>query len=162
MLNLTDTPNGADVKQLFDLAKRFEEEILKLQSEETDKWVSDFSSGLALLDGLIKSQRESGAKTVEAARAVVAAQDAAIQAAIKAEQCGAIEATLIHKAEAQKVSIAFDDGAAEDFLGTVWSRIDLTPGQHIMNISTFGHPQQTIRKIVEVPPAGIARVEIRL
>ncbi|MGA1876180.1 MAG: SLATT domain-containing protein [bacterium] len=70
MLNLTGNPNGAKVKQFFDLAKRFEEEILKLQSEETGKWVADFSSGAVLLDGLVKSQRESGAKSAEAARAV--------------------------------------------------------------------------------------------
>jgi len=51
-----------DIKPLFDLAEHFDEEILKLQSDETAKWVTEFSSGVALLGELIKSQRESSEK----------------------------------------------------------------------------------------------------
>lgn len=162
ILNLTGTLNESNVKQLFDFAKRFEEEMLKLQSEETDKWVLDFNGGMALLNSLIKSQHESGEKAIEAACAAAAAQEAARRAVEKTKQSGALEVTLIHKAEAKKVSIAFDDGASEDFLGTVWSKLNLSPGQHIIHISTIEVPQQTINKIIEVPPEGVAHVEIRL
>ena len=58
-----------DKRILFQSAKRLEEDISKMRSDETEKWVAEFNTSLALLSDLIKSQRESSEKAVEAAGA---------------------------------------------------------------------------------------------
>jgi hypothetical protein len=65
-----------DKRPLFELAKGLEEEVTRLQVDETDKWFAEFNSGLALLNDLIKSQRESAEKTAAAARAAASAREA--------------------------------------------------------------------------------------
>jgi hypothetical protein len=144
-----------DIKPLFDLAKRFEDDILKLQSDETDKWVTEFSSSVAVLGELIKSQRESGEKTVEAARATIASQQ-------RAAQKGAVELKIIHKAAPLAVDIALDKGPAQEFVGSSWAKTDLQPGQHTISVTTTGTTAQTIQKIVEVSPGGVGRTEVNL
>jgi hypothetical protein len=63
--------NG-DIRLLFGLAKQFEDDIAGMQSDETAKWVTEFSSSVTVLGDLIKTQREAGEKDVEAARAAMA------------------------------------------------------------------------------------------
>jgi hypothetical protein len=155
ILNRTEALNASDTKQLFDLSKRLESDIVKLQNDETDKWVTEFNTGIALLGDLIKTQRESGEKAVEAARAAVAVQQ-------KAEQNGAIELTLIHKTDVKPITVAIDTTPQEEFTGTVWSKLNVPPGQHTVSIVTSGLTPQTIEKVVEIPPGGIARVEVKL
>jgi len=152
ILNRTGALGESDTRQLFDQAKRFEDDIVKLQSDETDKWVTEFNSGIALLGDMIKSQRESGEKAVEAARASVAAQ-----------RNGAIELTLVHKADVKPVTIAIDDEKPpEEFAGTSWSRLNVPPGPHTVSVVTSGAAPQTIKKVVEVPAGGVGRVEVKL
>jgi hypothetical protein len=151
ILNRTGALSESDTRQLFDQAKRFEDDIVKLQSDETDKWVTEFNSGLALLGDLIKSQRESGEKAVEAARASVAAQ-----------RNGAIELTLVHNADVKPVTVAIDAEPSVEFTGTVWSRLDVPPGQHSISVVTSGATPQTIKKVLEVPAGGVGRAEVKL
>ncbi len=152
ILNRTGLLGESDTRPLFDLAKGFEDEIVKLQSDETDKWVTEFNSGVALLGDMIKSQRESGEKAVEAARASVAAQ-----------RNGAIEVTLVHKADVKPVTIAIDDEKPpEEFAGTSWSRLNVPPGPHTVSVVTSGAAPQTIKKVVEVLSGGVGRVEVKL
>jgi hypothetical protein len=73
-----------DTKPLFELSQQFEDDISKLQSDETDRWVTEFNSGVALLGELIKSQRESVEKTAKAARATIESQQKAVQESEKA------------------------------------------------------------------------------
>ena len=148
-----------DIKPLFDLAKGLEDGLSKMQSDETDKWVADFNSGMALLGELIKSQREAGEKAVEVAHA---AQAKAAEEREKARQTGSVELTLVHQAVPVAIKIALDDETAQEFVGSSWARSGLTPGQHIISVMTTSPPSQTIQKIVEVPPAGVARAEINL
>jgi len=155
VLNRTGALNESATSQLFDLAKRFEDDIVKLQSDETDKWVTEFNTGTALLGDLIKSQRESGEKAIEEARAAFAAQQ-------KAKQNGALELTLVHKANVEPVTVAIDESSQEDFTGTVWSSLNVPPGQHTISVVTKGATPQTIKKVVEIPSGGVARVEVKL
>ena len=74
----------SDTKPLFELSQRFEDAISKLQSDETDRWVTEFNSGVALLSDLIKSQRESVEKTAQAARATIESQQKDVQESEKA------------------------------------------------------------------------------
>jgi hypothetical protein len=152
ILNRTGALSESDTRQLFDLAKRFEDDIVKLQSDETDRWVTEFNSGIALLGDLIKSQRESGEKAIEAARASVAAQ-----------RNGAIEVTLVHKADVKPVTVSIDDEKPpEEYTGTSWSRLNVPPGPHTVSVVTSGAASQTIKKVAEVPSGGVGRVEVKL
>lgn len=80
-----------DIKPLFDIAGQLQESLMKLQSEETEKWQTEFSTGAALLGDLIRTQRESGDKAVEAATAVLAAQRALLEADTRAKVPGAAD-----------------------------------------------------------------------
>ncbi|MDQ5984791.1 MAG: hypothetical protein CSYNP_00487 [Syntrophus sp. SKADARSKE-3] len=162
LLNKIEPLTTADDKQLFDLAKRFENDIVKLQSDETDKWVTEFNTGMALLGDLIKTQRESGEKAITAANAAVTAQQNAARATEKAKQNGAIELTLVHKTEVKPVTVAIDEEPPEEFTGTVWSKLNVPPGQHTINVVTSGAAPQTIQKVVEVASGDISHVEVKL
>lgn len=152
----------ADTKPLFDLAKRFEDDISKLQSDETDKWVTEFNSGVALLGELIKSQRESAEKSVEVARVAVESQQKAVQESNKAGKKGAVELTIIHKAAPIAVKITIDNETAQEFVGSSWAKLDLLPGQHTISVETVGAPPQIIQKIADIKPGEIARIEVKL
>jgi hypothetical protein len=151
-----------DTKPLFDLAKRFEDDISKLQSDETEKWATEFSSGVALLGDLIKSQRESVEKTAEAARATIESQRMVAQENEKAQRNGAVEVNIIHKAAAIAVKIAIDGGPSEEFVGSSWAKPELKPGQHTICVTIPGPPLQTIQRIVEVQPGRVAQTEVKL
>lgn len=138
--------DDSDKATLFQLAKRLHVEISQLQSDETSKWCAEFNSGLAVLNDLIKSQRESAEKAV-----------ATMQ---KTQQAGGIEVELVHKATPQAVKLSIDDESAEDFTGTAWSRLRVTPGQHQITLLTGATPPQVVKRIVEVPPGGVARIKI--
>lgn len=78
------TKSGAletvDIQALFALSEGLERELIKLQSEETNKWVSEFNAGLLLLDSLIKAQREETQKQLEALRTTVSNAQASVNA----------------------------------------------------------------------------------
>ena len=154
--------DSADTRALFDLAKGLENELTKLQADETTKWIVEFNSGMSLLESLIKTQREDTDKKLEAIRTSLTAQESVEKAQENSMLPGAVELTLIHKAELKKVQISLDEEAPVEFLGTVWSRLNVSPGHHQVSVQTFGDSQQTIQKVVEVSPAGVARLEIKL
>lgn len=157
LVSKTGALDETDTKKQFDLAKQFEDDIVKLQSDETDKWATEFNTGTALLGDLIKSQRESAEKAVEAAHTAIAAQ----QASDKAKQNGAIELTLIHKAEVKPVTITMDDKPLGEFTGTVWSNANVPPGLHTISVVTNGAAPETIKKIAEVSSGSVSRIEIK-
>ena len=151
-----------DIKPLFDIATQLQESLMKLQNDETDKWVTEFNTGATLLGDLIKSQRESGEKVAEAATAALAAHKAIVDANVKAALPGAVEISILHKAAPVAVAISIDDTGTESFLGTVWSRLNIPPGQHTVTIESKETPPLVIKKVVEVPAGGVVRAEVKL
>jgi hypothetical protein len=145
--------SNQDIKPLFDMAKQLEDDTAKLQSDETEKWVAEFSSSVALLGEMIKSQRESGEKAVEAARSAIASQ-----------QNGAVELSLVHKDTPTTVNIAVDDESGSEFVGSSWAKLDMKPGQHTITVTSTDttKPKRVIQKVVDVPAGGVARIEITL
>jgi len=143
----------ADIKPLFDVAKQFEDDIAKLQTDETAKWVVEFSGNVALLGEMIKSQRESAEKSTEAAQATVEAQR-------KGAQKGAVEVSLVHKSAAAPVDLAIDDEQPQAFSGACWARADLPPGLHVITATPQGAASPTVQKVVDAPTGGVARIEI--
>src|ERR1039458_8250711 len=62
LVSKTTALDGTDTKTLFDLARGLEQELLKLQADETTKWVAEFNAGISLLDSAIKTEREETEK----------------------------------------------------------------------------------------------------
>lgn len=144
----TGAPDENDKQPLFQLAKRLQDELSKRQSDETDKWCAEFNSGLAVLNDLIRSQRESAEKAVEVMQ--------------KSQEVGSIEMTLLHSGVVSPVKVSIDAGPEEDFNGTIWSKRHIEPGQHEVRVTTAATPPQIVQRIAEVPPGGVARFEVRL
>jgi hypothetical protein len=143
---------------LFRLAARFEAEIAALQIEETEKWVAEFNSGRAALDDLIKSQRETAERMEAAAQSLREAQEAAGKLRAQAEREGAIEIVLSFKQQPMPLRIAVDALPEEPFLGTVWAKSRLAPGQHKIAIGTADPDAPRLLMIADVPPGGVARL----
>lgn len=151
-----------DVKALFLLTQGLEQELLKLQGEETTKWATEFNAGIAILESAIKTQREETEKKADTIRTTLASQEAAAKAQEKTKATGSLEVTLIHAAEIKKVQIKFDSEVPVEFLGTSWAKLNIPPGQHEIHITTIEAPVQTIAKVVDVQPSALAKVEIKL
>lgn len=149
-----------DTKPLFDIAIKLQEGLRKLQVDETEAWKSEFNTGAALLGDLIKSQRESSDKAAEAQRAAQKAREAAEETADKAKQLGAIELKLVHKAAPVEVKVALDGGQEESFVGTVWAKTEVSPGQHQITVKTVGGSPVYVSKVVDVKPSTTSEVEL--
>ena len=162
IMNKPEGVTDDDKRPLFELGRKLEDDISKLQSDETDKWATEFNSSLALLSDLIKSQRESTEKAAEAARSAMVAQESATVAREKAQQLGGIEMSILHKAEPVAVKVRMDSDTEASFTGTVWSKLSIAPGFHTVHVTTAVPPVQAIQKIVDVPAGGIAHVEVKL
>jgi hypothetical protein len=155
----------ADVRPLFDVAKRFEDDIAKLQTEETDKWVAEFNSGMALMGELIKSQRESGEKAADAASRTIEMQRQAADEAARNRRNGSIELALQHASAPVPVRVSVDRGAPEEVLGTSWAALDVPPGPHILTVTTMGTTRDASRsaqQVVEVKPGEVARATLKV
>jgi len=150
---------AGDIKPMFDLAKLFEDDVANLQADETAKWATEFSGGVAVLGDLIKTQREAGEKNMEAARAAVAAQQ---DKAKDAQKKGAVELRLGFKSAPETVTIAWDQEAGQEFTGSTWARSGLEPGQHIVTVTTNTTPPQKMQKVVDVTPGGIVQTDIAI
>ena len=84
MVSKAEPLDIADAKALFDIARRLEQELAKLQEEETTKWVAQFNSSIALLDSLVKTQREETDKKLEAIKTSLSSHEIAAKADGKA------------------------------------------------------------------------------
>jgi hypothetical protein len=154
--------DAKDVRQLFELAKRFEEEIGTLRSDETDKWVTEFNSSIALLGELIKSQRESAERTMREARATIEAREAKAAEIAAAAKPGALEVQIVYEADPVPVEIRLDDGPAETYDDRTWAKKDIAPGLRTVYVQTVNPPVRKDMKAVKVPAGDVAKVDIHL
>ena len=161
LVSKNDPIDSSDVKNLFELAKGLEQELTKLQADETTKWVTEFNTGISLLESLIKTQREQTDKKLNSIRTTLTTEVEAAKTEEKANRPGAVEVTLTHKAEPKKVRIALDDESPVEFFGLAWARKNISPGQHVLMIQTNSDPPQTIERVVDISPASVAKVEIK-
>lgn len=159
LVALEGPPAAADVKTLFDLAKGLEEELLKLQAEETTKWVVEFNSGLALLESAIKSQRDEVDHKLDTIRTQLA-ERAAANAEQQARQPGALEVTLRHAGAPKPVRISLDGEAESEFIGRAWTRVALSPGMHVLRVRGGAAGALVTERLVDVPAGGAVRLEV--
>jgi len=166
----------SDVQALFAISEGLERELIKLQTEETKNWITEFNAGLSLLDSVIKAQREETQKQLEALRTTASnaqasskaeekakadAEAAAAKAEAKAKQPGTIDVTLIYKSEPKLLNVSLDGGTPEEFLGSSWSRAKIPPGLHTVEVKTLAEPKESARRSVLVEPGAIAKLEIK-
>lgn len=160
LLCKTGPIDAKDAATLFGLAKGLEQELTKLQAEETTKWISEFNTGIALLDTLIKTQREESDKKLEAIRTSLTVQETAAKAEKQAKLPGSLEVTLKHAAESKRVKIAVDNDSTVEFLGNIWSMLELAPGRHVVRLTTNSEPPKTIERVAEIKPDSLTKMEI--
>ncbi|MBU0943945.1 MAG: SLATT domain-containing protein [Proteobacteria bacterium] len=153
--------DNSDVKSLFLLAQTLEEELTKLQAEETTKWITEFNSSISLLESMIKSQREETDRKLEAIRTNLSTQATAAEADEKTKLPGAIEVAFTYQAEPKKITITLDSEAPVEFVGYAWSKLNVSPGQHILMVETVTEPREVYQKVVEVQTSTVARPEIK-
>jgi septum formation inhibitor MinC len=165
----------SDVQTLFALSEGLKRELIKLQSEETKSWITEFNAGLSLLDSVIKAQREETQKQLDALRTTVSnaqaaakaeekakadAAAAAANAEAKAKQAGTIDVTFIYKSGPRLLRVSLDGGTPEEFLGSSWSRANIPPGLHTVVAQALTDPKESAQKSVLVEPGAIAKIEI--
>lgn len=160
LVSKSDPLSADDAKSLFDLAKALEQELIKLQAEETTKWVAEFNSGVSLLEAMIKSQREETDKKLEAVRTSLESQDAALKVDGKSKVPGALEVALSFKNGASSIKISLDEEPFVEFLGSVWARTGISPGQHIVRFVTSSIPVCTIERVAEIKAESLTRLEV--
>lgn len=138
-----------DMEILYKKASEFEVEITRLRNDETKQWIAEFNHGIALLNDLIRSQREE------------TEQIDAQQKDSHQEKPGAIEVDFLYKDGPVPLNISMDDGEEIDFKGYSWSSNNqLTPGIHTINVHTIGKDAPVISKSVTVGSGEIKHVEI--
>jgi len=162
LINKASPLNGTDAVTLFDLAKGLEQELVKLQAEETTKWISEFNSGIALLDTLIKTQREETDKKLEAIRTSLTTQEAAAKKEKESKQPGALEVILKHTGKPKPVKISVNNGSEVEFLGDIWSKLELAPGRHLVRLKTTSESPRTIERIAEIKADSVTKIEISI
>lgn len=165
----TTKPSGADgtsrapaepsaddgvVVAAFDIAQDFVQKLGALRTEETQKWIAEFNSGMAVLDEMIKSQREAANRTLETMRETIADKQAGARS-------GALALTLT-RGESQNghpCKVILDEEAPEQVTGTLWAKAGLDPGFHTVRVvtETNGALKRENRDVVEVAPAQVAR-----
>jgi hypothetical protein len=158
------------LKTLFNLAKNLEKELQRLQTDETVKWATEFNNGIALIDSLIKIQRDEADKKVADLQSVIKTQKDA-QAANdkdkrvteeKKAQTGAIEVNIVFPSDPKELEISLDDESPVIFLGRIWSRIKLPQGHHLLKITVPVNPPQQIIKPFDIAGGTICQMEIKI
>lgn len=152
----------ADAQALFELASGLELELTKLQAEETSKWVSEFNTGIQLLDNMVTKQREETDKQLEAIRTNLASQVSAAVIDEKAKVPGSLEVKLIFTADPKLIKIGLNNNTQEDFLGNSWTQLDVSVGRHILRITTTSAPFRRIERIVEVKPDALTTLDVSI
>ncbi|TXT35600.1 MAG: Uncharacterized protein FD135_4808 [Comamonadaceae bacterium] len=162
LLSKTTPLDTVDANALYELAVKLEQELTKLQAEETTKWCAEFNTGISLLETMVKTQREETDKKLDAIRTSFTTQQQAAKSEEQSKRPGAIEITITHKATPQKLFITLDKEFPQEFIGTSWSRESVAPGLHLLRIQTATDPLVNMERIIEVAAASIARSEIKL
>ncbi|WP_158294571.1 SLATT domain-containing protein [Halomonas urmiana] len=153
--------NELDKCALYEMGRSFVDGILKLQNDETNKWISDFNSSVALLNDLIKSQRLSSEKAQEELEIVLAEKKKIEEEAEKANLPGGLEVNIKHKDSPMALKIGIDDEQLSEFVGRSWTKESIQPGQHTVRV-LIEQPKQEIRRLVKILPDEIATIDIHL
>lgn len=157
--------NDTDKELLFKKAEKFENTITKIKNGETAQWVSEFNSGLNLLNNLINLKKEDNNKIPnvdEFSNGIPVYTSHDTSESEEDQKPGSIEISLIHKDGPVPVKIGIDDEDEVTFKGTCWSKIKVSPGIHKVQVQTIDQGFAAVQKIVEVIPGNIEHIEVKI
>jgi hypothetical protein len=137
-----------DAKALFEIARRFEQEIDARTKEETDGWVAEFNSSMATLDKMTSVQREANEKAAQQVREAMEGKRALAQP-------GAIEVRIVQVTPLRpvKLELIADGRCCADscFIGMSWAKSDLAPGLYTVRVM-LDHGSPTMVEAMKVIP----------
>jgi hypothetical protein len=174
LISKTTPLDASDMQTLFALAEQLERDLIKLVSDETNGWITEFNAGINLLDAVIKTQREDTQKQLDALRTASLkaqedaktegkAREAAAAAAAKAKEPGMVDLMLTFKGEPKPVTIMLDGTVVvQEFLGTAWSSPKLAPGLHTIGVRSIGDTKHDTFSSTTVEAGKIVRLELKL
>lgn len=111
---------------------------------------------------MIKSKREKVDKKLDEIRTDMSGRASQEKTDADAKRPGSIEVTFIHAAPPRPIRISIDAEPAVDLFGRAWSKVGIEPGQHKLVIETGSTPPERIERVVEVQPASVSRIEVKL
>lgn len=156
LLSKTTSVDATDVATLFGIAEQFERDLIRLQSDETNGWITEFNAGISTLNAAIKAQREETQKELDAIRS-------ASTAAQKSQESGAIDLALVFKAGPKPVSIHLDNSQVSDkFIGTAWSSGKLEPSLYRVAVREVNGTHLESQQSIVVEPGKVAKLEMEL
>lgn len=133
-----------DIAQLYALAKKFVEDALTLQGDETDKWVTEFNSGTVALSEAIKAGKEAAQNSFNIAKA----------AATAAAGTGALQVTITRATATDQVAVSLDNEPAVSVAGQTWARSNVPLGVRLVHvINLTAQTKSVIRALVVQPNA---------
>ena len=163
MLEKSSAGGSLDVRMLFDLAQAHVLALLQHQNDETQKWVSEFNAGTALLETAVKARREAAEKTRDSIETALAAQRDVLKAEQKSRPTGAVELAFVFQGPPKPLQISLDSEPAEQFTGVSWARTGIAPGQHLVVIRQIDAPASgEIRKVINIQGAGLESVSVNV
>ena len=155
LLQKEGTIEAGDAHALFTLARAFEDEIFRLRSDETDKWATDFNAGMAMLQQLIRSQREAAQGQADAAQK-------RLQTEAASRKHGAIELSLDFGGAAVPTLVELDDGEPVEIEDLSWVAKEVAPGVHKLRVARKASPGRGRAKSVQVEPGAVAELALEV
>lgn len=156
----------SDLKTLFDMTIALQNELIKLLSDETSKWVVEFNASISLLESAIKAQREANEKQQEAIRTNLSdkrkEEDKKSDEAAKAKENGQIQVNFSYQNKPKKLKLQLDNSKPEEFEGLSWAKLGVTPGPHILRIEVEGISPVRIERVLDVKPASTVEVSVKI
>lgn len=165
IVSKTTPLDRSDLKALFELTIVLQNELIKLLSDETSKWIVEFNASISLLESTIKAQRDESEKNLDAIRTNLAEKNKdeieKKRAEQKAKENGAIQVNFSYKENKPiNLKLKLDNSEPFDFLGISWAKLDVNPGDHILNIETKSDPVEKRLIVINVKPSEIAKETI--
>ncbi len=163
MLSKSSVIDSTDVQTLFSMAERFEQDLIKLQVDETSGWITEFNAGINVLYAAIETQREDAKKELDEIRST--AEKARTEAKVKQEASkpGAIDVVLKFKDAPKEVKVILDGKLLEDdFIGASLPLSNMSPGIHTIAIQDSKDTKLQTGRSVLVEADKVVVVEIPL
>lgn len=167
IISTTKPLEKEDVISLLNLSSGLMNELIKLLSEETNKWVVEFNASISLLESTIKAQREETEKKLDSIRVSLSdkskLEKEKKEAEEKAKERGSVQVQFNYQNNNLiKLKLKFDEEEESDFYGKSWAKLKVEPGQHILKIETVTDPVEERFLILEVKPSQMTKEEIEI
>ncbi|MGO4382496.1 SLATT domain-containing protein [Pseudoduganella sp. RAF19] len=150
MLSKSGSLETSDVGQLFPLAKKFVDDALKLQSDETDKWVAEFNNGTAALADAIRAGKEVAERTLDSSKT----------AAASAAQTGALQLTITKANADDQIAVSVDGEMPTPYAGSIWARTNVPLGVRLVQVLNLTTQAKSVVQALIVQPNAVTSATV--